>query len=264
MKMLPMWLAATATLLATPIAASAPAPKWVVNWGQKKCSLLRQTEPVTLGLQIVPGTHEPELVLMQDSREFVEPRWKEKVAIELLPSGARFEGDGARAGLADQAVAQITGMGPEFIDRFAGSTAIRLSTASKQLASVDLPNADRAVGALRQCIDRVLADWGVDTRALAALQRQPQLVSGPWLRPEDYPDSAERIEIAGATVVRFTVGVDGRVSACTPVASSGSDRLDRRTCAALTKRARYTPALGPGGDAVPVTLVESAVWGVEA
>jgi TonB family protein len=201
---------------------------------------------------------------MRESQELVEPRWKERVAIQLQPSGAQVAADGARAGLADQSLAQFTGMGPDFIDRFAGSNAIRIATASRELAVVDLPGAAKAVGALRECINRVLTEWGVDPAALAALRRQPELVSGPWLRAEDYPDSAERSEVASSTVIRFTVGVDGRVSDCTTVASSGSTALDRQTCSALKKRARFAPALGANGEAVPATLVENAVWGVEA
>jgi TonB family protein len=266
MKKLPVWLVAAAMLITPPIAIAAPVqpPKWVVNWGQKKCSLLRQTNGDTLTLQIVPGTREPELLLMRQSSEMVEPRWKERVDIRLSPSGATIEADGARAGLAGQSVAQMTGMGPDFIDRFANSNAIRLATSSRELAAVDLPNAAKAVGALRQCIDRVLDEWGVDPNVLSSLKRQPELISGPWLRPEDYPDSAEREEVARSTVVRFTVGVDGRVSDCTPVASSGSALLDRQTCSALIKRARFAPALGANGQVVPVTLVESAIWGIEA
>jgi TonB family protein len=260
-----MWLVAAAMAITPPIAAAqTPTPKWIVNWGQKKCSLLRQAAPYTLTLQIVPGTAQPELLLMRESTEMVEPRWKERVAIQLQPSGTTVEGNGARAGLGDQAIAQVTGMGASFIDQFAGSNAIRLTTASRELASIDLPGADRAVGALRQCIDRVLAEWGVDPKALAALRRKPELVSGPWLRPEDYPASAERAEVAGSTVVRFTVGVDGRVRDCTPVASSGSTALDRQTCSALKKRARFAPALGANGEAVPATVVENAIWGISA
>jgi TonB family protein len=266
MTKLPMWLVAAAMVMAPPIAAiaQAPAPKWIVNWGQKKCSLLRRADSLTLTLQIVPGTADPELLLMRESSEMVEPRWKERVAIQLQPSGASVEADGAHAGLGDQVVARMTGMGPGFIDQFAASNGIRVATASGELAAVDLPGADRAIGALRQCIDRVLNDWGVDPKALAALRRRPELVSGPWLRADDYPPSAERAEVASSTVVRFTVGVDGRVSDCTTVASSGSPALDRQTCSALEKRARFTPALGANGEAVPVTLVENAVWGIQA
>jgi protein TonB len=49
----------------------------------------------------------------------------------------------------------------------------------------------------------------------------------------------------------FEVGVDGRVSDCRVVRSSGNAELDATTCRLIERRFRYAPARDAQGRAVP-------------
>ncbi len=70
---------------------------------------------------------------------------------------------------------------------------------------------------------------------------------GGWATADDYPPSALRDDMQGTTGFRLTVGIDGRVSACSITQSSGSPDLDAATCRLVTQRATFTPALDRKG-----------------
>ena len=65
---------------------------------------------------------------------------------------------------------------------------------------------------------------------------------------ENYPSRALREEIEGTVGVRVTVNADGRVSACSVTASSGSSILDEAACAGMQRYARFDPALDAAGN----------------
>ena len=69
-----------------------------------------------------------------------------------------------------------------------------------------------------------------------------------WATTNDYPSRALREEREGTTGFRVTVGPDGRVTSCDVTSSSGSSDLDDATCANVTRRARFTPAMDGEGN----------------
>lgn len=73
------------------------------------------------------------------------------------------------------------------------------------------------------------------------------LNSSIWINSEDYPDRAKREGAEGVVQFAVTVGVDGRVQRCDIIRSSGRTDLDERTCAVVTLRARFAPALDAQG-----------------
>ena len=77
---------------------------------------------------------------------------------------------------------------------------------------------------------------------------------------DDYPIDALRMEQQGRTTVRLRINAKGKVSNCSVVASSGSASLDRKTCAILSRRARFTPARDSSGNAVEDSFTQTIVW----
>jgi periplasmic protein TonB len=69
------------------------------------------------------------------------------------------------------------------------------------------------------------------------------------IREQDYPREAERLHQSGRVHIRFTVGVNGRVSDCRVTRSSGSPSLDEATCRLILKRFRYEPSRDAAGRA---------------
>lgn len=77
---------------------------------------------------------------------------------------------------------------------------------------------------------------------------------------DDYPAAALRNEEQGTTVVRLTIGPDGRVSDCAITSSSGSSSLDNTTCSILRRRARFTPAKDQAGNPISDTYTQRIRW----
>jgi protein TonB len=77
---------------------------------------------------------------------------------------------------------------------------------------------------------------------------------------DDYPAAALRNEEQGTTVVRLTIGPDGRVSDCAISSSSGSSSLDNTTCSILRRRARFTPAKDQAGNPISDTYTQRIRW----
>jgi protein TonB len=68
---------------------------------------------------------------------------------------------------------------------------------------------------------------------------------------DDYPTSSIRNGETGSVRAQLAIGLDGRVTGCSILDSSGSAALDAATCRVLKSRARFTPARN--GDGATVT-----------
>ncbi|MGV3511995.1 MAG: TonB family protein [Novosphingobium sp.] len=88
----------------------------------------------------------------------------------------------------------------------------------------------------------------------------PKGLPGAWVSDRDYPSAAIREEREGLTRFRLSIGVDGRVTDCEITGSSGSQDLDAATCAKVSSRARFIPALGNDGMPAVGTYAGSVRW----
>lgn len=71
---------------------------------------------------------------------------------------------------------------------------------------------------------------------------------GDTITTDDYPDASIRAEEEGLSVIRYSIGPDGRVikGSCAVAQSSGYSRLDNRACELAERRFRFNPALSNG------------------
>lgn len=81
-----------------------------------------------------------------------------------------------------------------------------------------------------------------------------------WIKPDDYPIAALRLGRSGSPEIIYEIGVDGRVSDCRTYATSGNRSLDSAACAALTARARFSPARYKGQPATAVAIDTIHFW----
>jgi TonB family protein len=81
-----------------------------------------------------------------------------------------------------------------------------------------------------------------------------------FLTDEDYPDEAIRNGEQGEVEFRLDIGVDGRVSGCSVVRSSGSAILDAATCRIMSERATFRAATDDSGRLVPGSVVSRISW----
>lgn len=95
-----------------------------------------------------------------------------------------------------------------------------------------------------------------DRAGPAALPTNP----GDWVRPEDYPPIALRLDMAGVTEFAISIDAAGAPAACEITHSSGFDVLDRATCRALMARARFRPARNSKGEPVASIWRSRSRW----
>lgn len=81
-----------------------------------------------------------------------------------------------------------------------------------------------------------------------------------WITNDDYPASSLRAEEEGTVAIAWDINAAGRVENCRVTASSGFAALDRAACAALTRKARYSPALDQAGNPMRSSSSRRVTW----
>lgn len=93
----------------------------------------------------------------------------------------------------------------------------------------------------------------------AGVATLPRQVSGRMLY-SDLPPDLRKARDGAEITVRYRIGVDGLVSGCTVIATSGRPDLDAATCAHITRRFRFRPARDAAGSPVPFVMTETQGW----
>jgi len=101
-----------------------------------------------------------------------------------------------------------------------------------------------ALSLLASAVATAQAPWSVPPDDFGGAK--PRSI-GSWFSYDDYPDSAVKAGEQGYVTISFLIGLDGRMTDCKVVRSSGYPRLDAIPCKVLTKRARFTPAKDASG-----------------
>jgi protein TonB len=86
-----------------------------------------------------------------------------------------------------------------------------------------------------------------------------ELLSGD-ITPRDYPRHLAKAGIGGTVKMRCTVGVNGRVSRCIVIRSSGVPELDALTPRLIEQRFVYRPATDRNGRPVPDDVEVEWTW----
>jgi len=76
----------------------------------------------------------------------------------------------------------------------------------------------------------------------------------------DYPKAAAEAGAQGTVGMRFTVGVNGRVTDCRVTRSSGNADLDAVTCQLILKRFRYEPSRDASGKPYADVVTGEQAW----
>lgn len=256
--------AAFATLLAAAVVPAQAPARWVADWGDQRCSLLRETggpESRSLMVRTVPGAGKAELWLF-------DPKWAgptslrfDSVDVSLAPSGFRVSEPAISVRFRGQDGLAVTDLDESFIENLAGAQSVRIDHGGRRLAEIPVPGSARAVASLDGCEDMVMRDWGFDPTVMRSLSRPAAAVGGAakWLSDGDYPLEAVRLRQQGSVLTRLVVGPDGRLSQCLIVEGSGHPVLDKRTCEIL-KRVPYETALNAAGEAVRGMTSIRIVW----
>lgn len=167
-----------------------------------------------------------------------------------------------------------------FLPAFAGASSFKVYMGETLVDSLRLQGSGAALHVVDQCVSSIRAVKAAQERErqrfahipddpFAAAKGSPPATSvastargdaAGWVTTDDYPSDALSAEAEGRVSVKYVINATGRIENCTVIASSGNASLDRATCSNLTRRGRYTPAVGADGSPIASTNEFSFEW----
>ena len=216
-----------------------------------------ENRPYTTTILSIPGDEAVQIMLVPQGAGSLPQGIS---SIMLLPGNQALDVTVARERRGSQDVLMLSGLTYAFRDALAVASELQFRAGDEVLSRVPLDNPQQAVTAHRRCTSELAREWGVDEAALAALRQYPATINAFGLTTDDYPREALRTATQGRVLVRLDIGTNGRVSACSPVATSGSAVIDATTCRLVRQRARFRPAIDAGGRRVAARIIASVTW----
>lgn len=251
---------------AEPISLAQDGP-WVANFDDDSCQLIGRF-----------GTGKTSIVA-------IFTRYQPSDGFDLALQGASLEREGSSSqiklvfgpGLPEQeALATLGTLGSKplmmfnalRLDRWARSPKLRdeappaiypeqeaaISTLTVRLGGkrnyrLELGSMGKPMATMRTCMDGLLKHWGYDPVAFAAQSRGAVPLSNPgtWVTSADYPSKALRGGYNGIIQFRLDLDETGKILGCHILARTNPDEFADAACRALTRRARFEPALDAAG-----------------
>lgn len=251
-----MNIAALTGLLAAsvPVPAAAaplqPTAKWNVDFGEAHCIAMRnygtKEAPILLAFKPAPlGDIIQMSVVRPGSNKDISEYGGTMVVDGSPPVPISVLGFPAPSG---KARVDAINLPLPLFDPLREAKAVRLKSFGELSQEFALSDMAPVARALDRCMVDLREHWHIGA---AASQIATEAKSITPLRrlfsSHDYPQVALRAGASG--VVRFMVLIDeaGKVASCMVTESSGYASLDAQSCAIITRRASFTPAIGRDG-----------------
>jgi TonB family protein len=233
-----------------------PSGKWAADYGGQSCSIARQfgegDQQVTMAIRIEPGDINMQIMLLHN-KALAPAVDRGPATLTLLPQAKVIKTGYADVAMSGDGYAHALQFSVSLFETgdLPASAAIKFTAGNREVL-LQPRGIDAAIKALNVCQDDLLTSMGFEPERIRTIKVPPFPMSDPrtWFTPKDYKDALAGK--SGPARLRWTVGTDGRVKACTALVSSGSATFDTLACEAITKRARYSPAMA--GDGKPVAL----------
>ena len=241
-----------------------PNGPWTVEFADTLCILSRTYEvagePVRLLIKApLVGTHYSIYVARKAGRTKVEAR---NDAFLVNADGVRF------GPFPFDAYTNVQGMRiahfspePEKYQLADSGGKLTVDLADEGKFAFLIPNLPKALQTLEVCIKGLRKDFGIDQTVLDRIVTNEKYVRLP-IYTEDYPYAAYSKGLQGNVAVLAFVGVDGRLSGCRVIESSGVPSLDEQTCRLLEERGRYEPARDAQGTKMRSPIYTRVRWRV--
>ena len=241
-----------------------PAGPWAVEYADSMCLLSRKfgtgDSKVTLGLKPGPmSDHMRVVVLKQDLSSRIERgtavyRMDDHPPAEAPFVSAPIKGKGVRVVAIDVQRGDLANLSS------AKLVAIKAGDLEVTLAPRGV---SAAMTALTACENDLLVSWGMDPAAVASIGTYPRAKGSgvvSYFNTGDYPHDAIGRDEQGTVGFRILVGVDGRVSDCRIVETSGSEILDQQTCKIVLRRVQFEPARTRDGRPIASLSFSRVRW----
>jgi TonB family protein len=222
---------------------------WILDFGETTCSAVRiygtDADPVTLAFRPSPNGPIVRLAIARKGRIGDAHHFPVTVALGPTPlktTGLRFATRDNKSNLVWINIER------PLLDGLAATGRITLSGGREIEETLALPGIREVLRRLDDCNTELRQYWNAGEFA-AALAKPPEPVrpAHTWVSDADYPAQAQAEGASGA--LRFSVLIDetGKVRDCLVEETSGIATLDAQACIAVTRSARFRPALDAAG-----------------
>jgi hypothetical protein len=109
------------------------------------------------------------------------------------------------------------------------------------------------IGALQTCVSDLVASWGLDAKRHDTLSRPvlPQGAPSAWLPNGTVPFTEFGKLLGGKNAILVIVDETGKATKCVVQRPTVTESVNKATCDAIMKNAKFTPALDGAGQAMP-------------
>lgn len=243
----------------------APLGKWTVGHEGGMCTLARDfgtptADAVTFGVKPMSLWERVRVVLIVPKSRAGHPSQPGGAQLKTLPGAAAIPVADERSGRTrDGAIAISVTIARTDMPALMAAPAFSLATGTLSVAIA--PTAGlQALAALTNCETALVAGWGIDPRAVAAVATPAVETSPDWRIDVHYPPAALAHGTGGRSIILWQIDLDGKVSGCRILQSAGDQALDNAACTAVTRYARYTPALDKNGRTVLSWSTQIVTW----
>lgn len=259
---------AAALAIAAPTAAAAaplqPTGKWIVHFDEAQCVAQRdygpKGKPLYLLIKRPPLGRVVQLDVVDrghaetrqvDGRVQFDASDPRKVsALSFSPTNT-----GTRVSLLNLPVDQFAAA------RTARAIRIEAAALDKTFALADMPG---LIDVMDKCVADLRRVWNVsDSKNDSGQVRQD--VEGNLrglFSADDYPFASLLKGESGSVKIALLVDERGKVADCSVIETSGVAMLDAQSCAVVTARAQFTPAMGKDGKPAKDSFIQVINWKV--
>lgn len=112
---------------------------------------------------------------------------------------------------------------------------------------------DAPIGALQTCVTDLIASWGLDAKRHETLTKPaaPQGPASAWVPNGTIPFTEFQKVLGGKNTFRVMVDETGKPTACIVQRATVTESVNKSTCDAIMKNAKFTPATDAAGQAMP-------------
>lgn len=248
--------------------ALSPTGRWIVNFAESQCLASRNygslDKPLLLVLKQPPLGDVMQLAVIRTGAG--SGRFGREVNAEIGVDSARpvertMIGFHVKSG--NQRVLLINLPLTEFAAVRAART-LTVDAGSELNQTFQLAGIAPLMKVMDECVADLRKVWNIDSGASPSPVRQGAIGNLQGLiEADDYPDVAIRGLKQGTVQFALLIDEQGKVADCTVTQTSGAASLDAQSCAIVSERARFKPAIGVDGKPAKGSWLQRITWRME-
>jgi hypothetical protein len=239
-------------LLASPASAAGPLQptgQWNVDFGDAHCIAMRdygtKAAPLFLALKPSPVGDVMQLTVLSA----VDEAAPVKVSVLRYPAKS--------GGLRVVAI----NLAPDRFRPVRTASVLGVRSASGVSHSFALTQMAPVAAALDRCVAGLRSAWHIGEAGGGVSQpAMPKQPLASYFSTNDYPAVAVRSEATGTVAMVTLIDETGKVASCMVTQTSGYASLDAQSCAIISGRAKFDPALGTDGKPAKSGAIQRIRW----